>query len=93
MESIVKINLKNCGITYESIDQIFHQMALVNKTQLKSLNLSGNKLNGVLNMGLFLSKSTIEVLKLSSCKLGDNELKQLSHGLKNNRFLRIIDIS
>jgi hypothetical protein len=62
-----------------------------------SLNLSGNNLQGLSNMGKFLAKSqcagSLEILKLSNCKLSDPELKQLSHGLKINKTLRVIDLS
>jgi hypothetical protein len=104
MPHIAKINLKSCGLTHESLDVILGNLSessAANKTSssssLVSLNLSGNNLEGLSNMGRFLAKGScsgaLEVLKLSNCKLGDNELKQLSHGLKINKTLRILDLS
>jgi Leucine-rich repeat (LRR) protein len=49
------------------------------------------------NMGKFLAKAnssgSLEQLKMSNCKLGDLELKQLSRGLMISRTLRVLDLS
>lgn len=81
------------------MDRVLEKLALSSNTKstLASLNLSGNALNGLSKMGKFMAKSScsgsLEVLKMSNCKLGDPELKQLSHGLMISRTLRILDLS
>ena len=80
MPNILKINLKQCGLTHLSIDKILEKLSLATtKSKLTSLNLSGNSLSGLSTMGKFLSKSSssgsLEVLKMSNCKLADPELK------------------
>ena len=98
MKVIEKINLKQCGVTHESIDLLIDKLASnPNDPTLISLNLSGNNLQGMSKMGKFLAKSnsagTLERLKMASCKLGDPELKQLSQGLMISRSLRVLDLS
>lgn len=98
MPAIVKINLKQCGLTHKSVDKILESLSLTTgKSTLASVNLSGNNLQGMSHMGKFLAKSncsgSLEYLKMSNCKLGDLELKQLSRGLMISRTLRVLDLS
>ena len=92
MTDLQKINLKQCGISFSSIDALFEKLGPAHK--IISLNLSQNDLQGITLLGKFIKSSkSIEVLKLSKTQLSDNELKQISYGLKINKSLRILDLS
>jgi hypothetical protein len=61
MAQLQKINLKQCGLTHVSADKILEKLttqAIPNKlgSSIVSLNLSGNNLQGLSNMGKFLAK-------------------------------------
>jgi Ran GTPase-activating protein (RanGAP) involved in mRNA processing and transport len=61
MAQLQKINLKQCGLTHASVDKILEKLTtqgIPNKlgSSIVSLNLSGNNLQGLSNMGKFLAK-------------------------------------
>jgi Ran GTPase-activating protein (RanGAP) involved in mRNA processing and transport len=61
MAQLQKINLKQCGLTHVSVDKILEKLTtqgIPNKlgSSIVSLNLSGNNLQGLSNMGKFLAK-------------------------------------
>jgi len=61
MAQLQKINLKQCGQTHVSVDKILEKLTtqgIPNKlgSSIVSLNLSGNNLQGLSNMGKFLAK-------------------------------------
>jgi Ran GTPase-activating protein (RanGAP) involved in mRNA processing and transport len=91
---LTKLNLKHCSFSAAGLDPLLETLMSSSNGTLLKLNLSGNNLAGVRNLGRFLSKShSLEELKLSNSRLTDMELKQLGNGLKINRALRVLDLS
>ena len=52
-----KINLKHCSLTAVGLDPLLEKLMSTSNQTLVKLNLSGNSMQGVVNLGRFLSKS------------------------------------
>ena len=54
---LIKLNLKHCSFTAAGIDPLLETLMSSSNSTLVKLNLSGNNMAGVRNLGRFLSKS------------------------------------
>ena len=88
-----KLNLTECKITYEGIENLFYK--LQNNKKLENLNLSKNNLSSdkFIQLRNCLSIINLKEIRMAKCKIGNEGAIAIADSACNNNSIELLDLS